>query len=88
MARILFVFGTEEGHTLDLTRRVMTLAGDLRHICFRASARELYVTLDEDRYGTFITSASVHFAKHQAAVEHFVRDNLELLNSTPSAFFQ
>lgn len=87
MARILFVVGSEEGHTQDLTSRALSMAQARGHEVYRAPAQELYQAVAAGEYDAFIVGASVHHGHHQTAVKHFVTDNLARLNATPSAFF-
>ena len=85
MARILIVYGTTEGHTRSVARRLAATVMAHGHTAVVDDATEAHVATDG--YDACIVCASIHQGRHQAAVAHFVRANLSFLDGVPTAFF-
>lgn len=85
MARILIVYGTTEGHTRSIARRIAATVMAHGHLPTVVDATEPRIATDG--YDACIVCASIHQGKHQSAVMHFVRDNLAFLDAIPTAFY-
>jgi len=85
MARILIVYGTTEGHTRSIARRIAATVMAHGHMATVVDATEPRIATPG--YHACIVCASIHQGKHQSAVMHFVRDNLAFLDAVPTAFF-
>lgn len=87
MLKLLFVYGTTEGHTRRVAHFMAEIArGALHHV------RELDSTVVPpgfrvSDYDAVVVGASVHQGKHQHSVVAFVREFLEALQRLPTAFF-
>src|SRR5215207_7744501 len=86
MTRILIAYGTYEGHTA----RIAQYLGDV----IRAQGYEVDVvnvecagTGEPDGYDAVIVGASIHLGKHERHVVGYVRENRDILEDLPSAFF-
>ena len=87
MARILIVYGTTEGQTRKIARRIATVAEARGHEARLVDGAALTSPLTRGEHDAILVGASLHRGRYQSAVERFVRANLALLNSLPSAFF-
>jgi menaquinone-dependent protoporphyrinogen oxidase len=86
MTRILIAYGTCEGHT---TRIAQYLAEFIRsHGCEAYTVDVERATAGKpDGYDGVIVGASVHMGKHERYVLHYIRQNRDILQRLPSAFF-
>ena len=85
MARVLVVYGTTEGHTRKIALRIGQVARARGH-----EAQVLDASLRPDPtqgWDAVVVAASVHQLRHQASVNHFVREHRHTLNALPSVFF-
>ena len=87
MKPILVVYGTTEGHTRKIAEFIaerIRRAG--KNVDLIDSAMP-----DADQAQPFYAGAlicgSAHYQKHQAALTHFVKENVAWLNEIPTAFF-
>jgi menaquinone-dependent protoporphyrinogen oxidase len=84
--RILIVYGTTHGQTA-------TIAAFLQLTLERRGCQVVVSNVKEpptpplDQFNGVIVGASVIARGHQPAIAAFIRDNLEMLNAMPSAFF-
>lgn len=86
MAHILFIYSTIDGHTLEICERLQHVIEREGH---RSSLRELTPDSEID-LGSFdhaVIGASVRYGKHRPEVARFIEQNIEALESAPSAFF-
>jgi menaquinone-dependent protoporphyrinogen oxidase len=85
MSRILVVYGSTEGQTRKIAGRIAEMA--------RGRGCEA-VVLDSaqnppsvgGRYDAVIVAGSLHRERHQKALVHFVRRNVDMLRRVPTAF--
>jgi menaquinone-dependent protoporphyrinogen oxidase len=86
MAHILFIYSTVDGHTLEICRRLQQVVSSCGH---KASLVELVPTtaIDLDRYDRIVIGASIRYGKHRPEVKSFIDQNINVLESKPSAFF-
>ena len=86
MARILFIYSTVDGHTLEICERLRQVVTRQGH---QASMQELTADseIDLEPFDHIIIGASVRYGKHRPDVTRFIEKNLDKLQTTPSAFF-
>lgn len=88
MSSVLVCYGTGEGQTRKVARRV---AGGLEgrgHDVELIDAEELPADLDVADFDAVLVGASIHASKHQPSVRLFVQRNREALLERPTGFFQ
>ena len=86
MTRILIAYGTSEGHT---ARIAQYLADVIRGQGYQTSAVDVQRARvgEPNGYDGVIVGASVHMGKHERWVVDYVRQNRDILERLPSAFF-
>ncbi len=85
MAHILIAYASREGQTEKIAHRVadlLTQEGDRTTVVNVAEGP----AADVSKADAFIVAGSLHLAKHDPALEAFVRKNLHTLNRLPSCF--
>ncbi len=86
MARILLLYSTTDGHTIEICRRLRQTIESRGH-----SVQLLDVKDDPELVaGTFdkiVIGASIRYGKHQPLVNRFIEKNQATLESHPNAFF-
>jgi menaquinone-dependent protoporphyrinogen oxidase len=86
MARILILYSTTDGHTVEICRRItqtIEMNGDNVELQDIKDGPELVP-------GTFdkvVIGASIRYGKHQSLVHEFIKKNQSILESHPNAFF-
>ena len=86
MAHVLIIYGTTEGQTRKIARRMgelMVARGHEVDVTDGTSTPPMRVV----EYDAVVVAASLHRQRHQAAVEAFVKENLDALQRLPTAFF-
>ena len=86
MARIVFVYSTIDGHTLEICERLRQVVAREGH---QASMRKLTADseIDLEPFDRIVVGASVRYGKHRPDVTRFIEENIDKLQITPSAFF-
>ena len=87
MARLLIVYGTNEGQTRKIAGRIAGMAGELGHEAEVVDSACGAVLVPPHRYDAVVVAGSVHVGKHQHSLVHFVRASLAELTRLPTAFF-
>jgi len=86
MAGILILYSTTDGHTLRICQQLRQLIEQHGHHVMLVSIT--YADqVEPAMFDKIVIGASIRYGKHQTQVYDFVKDNLELLDSKPSAFF-
>ncbi len=86
MARILILYSTTDGHTLEICQR-------LQEVIEREGHRVALYSIDDDAaadletFDKIVLGASIRYGKHSQSVYRFVERNKKLLDSRPNAFF-
>lgn len=86
MARVLILYSTTDGHTIEICRRLK------QTIESRSHGVQLLDVKDDPELiaGTFdkiVIGASIRYGKHQPLVQRFIEKNQATLESHPNAFF-
>ena len=84
--KILIAYGSTEGHTRKIAHHINTMLSDSGHDAELFGCDSVGPRPQLDNYDFVLIAGSVHQEAHQRTVEEFVRENLEYLNSMPSAF--
>lgn len=86
MARVLILYSTTDGHTIEICRRLRQTIESRSH-----SAQLLDIKDDPELVaGTFdkiVIGASIRYGKHQPLVQQFIEKNQATLEGHPNAFF-
>lgn len=85
-ARILFVYSTVDGHTVEICKRLQQVVEREGH---QPSLQELTADSDIDLapFDRIVIGASIRYGKHRPEVLRFIEKNKDVLVSKPSAFF-
>ena len=86
MARILFIYSTVDGHTLEICERLQQVVAREGH---QASLHELSAgsEISLEPFHRVVIGASVRYGKHRPEVTRFIEENVDKLQTMPSAFF-
>ena len=86
MARVVILYSTTDGHTVEICKRIKQTIETHGH-----SVQLLNVKDDPELViGTFdkvVIGASIRYGKHQPLVNEFIKNNQVVLESHPNAFF-
>ncbi|MCG6899394.1 MAG: menaquinone-dependent protoporphyrinogen IX dehydrogenase [Gammaproteobacteria bacterium] len=86
MSRILILYSTTDGHTRKICLRlqeIVEMAGN--HVTL--SSIDQAGVIDLKSFDKIIIGASIRYGKHSPAVYRFIKENAQLLDSKPNAFF-
>ena len=83
---ILIAFASTEGHTHKIAHHIDTLLQEKNHSSTIYDCGGLNQKPDLNSFDGIIVAGSVHQETHQPLLVSFVKENLETLNSSPSAF--
>ncbi|MDJ0748388.1 MAG: menaquinone-dependent protoporphyrinogen IX dehydrogenase [Woeseiaceae bacterium] len=86
MAKVLILYSTTDGHTIEICGRIKTVieaAGDSVEIRNLAESP----SLDELDFDKIVIGASIRYGKHQKVVNEFIARNQAMLESKPNALF-
>ena len=86
MAKVLILYSTTDGHTIEICKRLQTVIeakGDSVEI------RDLATTpsLEGIEFDKIVIGASIRYGKHQKVVNAFIANNQSRLESAPNALF-
>lgn len=86
MARILFVYSTVDGHTLEICQRLQQIVERAGN---ETSLREVSTNISPDLsgYDGIVIGASIRYGRHRPEVTRLIEQNVSVLESRPSAFF-
>jgi len=86
MAKILIVYSTIDGHTVEICDRIR---GELTAAGNDVSTVELTADTitDPAPFDALIIGASIRYGKHRPNVAEFIEKHVDTLRSKPSAFF-
>jgi menaquinone-dependent protoporphyrinogen oxidase len=87
MAHFLIVYGTTEGHTARIAKRMAAAIRGAGHEVDLWEAREMRREAVPDGIDGIIVGGSVHAGDHQSSLREFAKRNRAQLDRAPSAFF-
>ncbi len=86
MAKILILYSTTDGHTVEICNRigqaVEALGDDVELIDVKTDPQ-----LAADSFDKIVIGASIRYGKHQPLVNEFIKKHQGILESHPNAFF-
>jgi menaquinone-dependent protoporphyrinogen oxidase len=86
MANILIIYSTTDGHTLEICLR-------LRQIIQKQNNKVILVSIGKvnsielNTFDKIVIGASIRYGKHSKLIYHFIKQNEQILDSKPNAFF-
>ena len=86
MTRILIAYGTCQGHTGRIAQYLADIIGAQGLEVDAVNVERSGAGMPQG-YDGVIVGASIHLGKHQKCVVNYVRENREVLERLPSAFF-
>jgi menaquinone-dependent protoporphyrinogen oxidase len=87
MARLLIVYGSEEGQTAKVARHMADLFRTQHHVVDLVHGRNMPPHLALDGYDGVIVGASIHMGRHQRYMVAFGEQYRDALTAKLSAFF-
>ena len=86
MARVLIAYSTVDGHTLTICERIAGIVRSAAHDVELAAIDD-GPKISFDGFDKIVIGASIRYGKHRPQVKQLIEDNLDVLDSRPSAFF-
>lgn len=86
MAKILILYSTTDGHTIEICHRLQGIIEQQAHHVSLFSVSDS-TGLDLQAFDKIVIGASIRYGKHSPQVVEFINENKELLDSKPNAFF-
>ena len=86
MARILVLYSTTDGHTIEICKRLRQRLETHGHEIELADLKD-DPTLEEREFDKVVIGASIRYGKHQPLVNAFIAKNQALLEAHPNALF-
>jgi len=83
--KILIIYGTIEGQTRKISSFIEDILQKENHEVSIANATENPPS--PDGFDAVLIGSSIHLHKYNSAIKHYVMDNIDVLNRTPSVFF-
>ena len=87
MANILILYGSTEGQTAKIAKRIAQRLKTAGHSAETKDGKDLPRDFSLAPFDAFIIGASVHYGGHQNYIRELVKNNLDALGSKPAAFF-
>ena len=84
--RLLIIYSTIDGHTLEICERIAAIVRDAGHEAELAEVAAVSAA-QLDACDRVVIGASIRYGKHRPSVFRFIDANLPLLDSKPNAFF-
>jgi len=84
MARILILYSTTDGHTIEICKRIKQTLEN--HDVELADLKDT-PSLTAGTFDKIVIGASIRYGKHQPLVNEFIAGNQALLDAHPNAFF-
>lgn len=85
MSRVLFVYSTTDGHTVEICRRLADAVTAAGHDADLVELTPGYET-DPDAADCIVVAASIRYGKHRPEVREYIEAHRPLLEAKPSAF--
>jgi menaquinone-dependent protoporphyrinogen oxidase len=86
MAKILLIYSTTDGHTLEISRRLRQVIEQHGHQASLVSIDEV-LSLELAEFDKLVIGASIRYGKHNPKVAQFIKLNQTQLESKPNGFF-
>lgn len=86
MLNTLIVYSTNDGHTLEICKRLASVLEQQDNKATLASICDCN-SIDLKLYDKVVLGACIRYGKHNIKIHNFIDANLEVLQSKPNAFF-
>jgi menaquinone-dependent protoporphyrinogen oxidase len=86
MSRILILYSTTDGHTLQISQRLQQIIAEHGHQV-DVTGIDAGEPSNLEEFDKIVIGASIRYGKHQQQVYEFIDRHGKLLSSRPSAFF-
>lgn len=86
MSSILIIYSTTDGHTLKICQRLMQVIEQGDNRVMLVNIRDVN-TVELSAFDKIVIGASIRYGKHSPDVHAFIRNNQQILETKPSAFF-
>jgi menaquinone-dependent protoporphyrinogen oxidase len=86
VAKILIVYSTTDGHTLEICQRLQQVIEQQSHSVKLVSLRD-EPHVDLTPFDKIVVGASIRYGKHKPEVYEFINRNRQILETRPNAFF-
>ena len=86
MAKILLVYSTTDGHTLEICQRLQQVIEQHGHQVTLLSADDA-LDIEIHPFDKVVIGASIRYGKHGKQVYEFIEKNVKTLDDKPNAFF-
>ena len=87
MAKILIIYGTDEGHTLKVAERIAEVIKSAGHTAELLQGNRAPSDFSPSGFDAVIVGTSIHLGVHQISVKRLVRKNRSAFANVPTAFF-
>lgn len=86
MANIVIIYSSTDGHTLKICQRLQQVIAQQSHQVTLLSIHD-ECDVDIKPFDKIVIGASIRYGKHSPHIYDFIKRNLDILESKPSAFF-
>jgi menaquinone-dependent protoporphyrinogen oxidase len=86
MARIIIIYSTTDGHTLEICQCLQQVVEKQNNQVTLVSVSDAS-TIDLGSFDKIVIGASIRYGKHNVKVYEFIKSNSQLLDTKPNAFF-
>ena len=86
MSKILILYSTTDGHTRKICLRLQEVI-EKQHNQVTLISVDNGNTIDLNSFDKIIIGASIRYGKHSPKIREFIKENLQILDSKPNAFF-
>ena len=86
MSEILIIYSTTDGHTRDICQRLQQLIEQQGHQVTLAPVDDA-PDIRLESFDKIVIGASIRYGKHHKRIYDFIKNNEQILDSKPNAFF-
>jgi len=86
MAKILIIYSTTDGHTRKICNHLQPIIENQNNQVTVISVDDAS-SIDLASFDKIIVGASIRYGKHSPKIYEFIKDNSQILDSKPNAFF-
>ncbi|MGI9247697.1 MAG: flavodoxin domain-containing protein, partial [Woeseiaceae bacterium] len=86
MARLLIIYSTTDGHTIEICKRIKRTV-EAHGDSVRLEDLKDDLPLEADNFDKIVIGASIRYGKHQPLVHEFIKKHQDVLEGHPNAFF-
>lgn len=86
MSKILILYSTTDGHTRKICLRLQEVIEEQHNLVTLISVDNKN-EIDLNSFDKITIGASIRYGKHSPKIYDFIKDNLQILDSKPNAFF-